>query len=148
MKTKPPRAPNDPNLWRCVIRIPGVMIDRLDKVKEEASAELGSNVTRATVARAAFEMSLGSLKESDGPLFFEAVRAAVVKRGRKPSLHLTQGATPPELEAIAAVYDKPEELPCDVTCRRQAFCWITRAELKRIDRPTGRTSVQAAPEEP
>ena len=123
------------------------MIDRLDKVKEDASAELGATITRATVARAAFDVALGRLEGSGTPLFFEAVRAAVVKRGRKPSSHLTQISTPPELEAIAATYDQVRETPvlCDLPQARDLPDSARRIEP---DRPTCGTSVQAAPEEP
>ena len=101
----------------------------------------------AIVIRAAFEVLLASLEGTDPAKFFEAVRAAVVKRGRKPRGFLTQVYISSELEYIAADYEQVAGNPvlCDLS---QALDLLDCSHRVEPDRPTRRTSVQAAPEEP
>jgi hypothetical protein len=66
------------------MRVPVSVRDRLDSIATDATDALGCDVGRATVARAAFTMWLATMKEGDSTPFFDAIRVAIVKRGRKP----------------------------------------------------------------
>jgi hypothetical protein len=66
------------------MRVPASVRDRLDSIATDATDALGCDVGRATVARAAFTMWLATVKEGDSTPFFDAIRVAIVKRGRKP----------------------------------------------------------------
>jgi len=64
--------------------LPADFVDHLDKIAEVATDELGCDVKRATVMRAAFSMWFASINGDSLQPIVSALRAATVKRGRKP----------------------------------------------------------------
>ena len=71
------------NLLRCVLRLPGGTLDRIDEIASVASVALVCNVSRAAVIRAALTTWLDLADEVDPKQNVEAIRVAMVKRGRK-----------------------------------------------------------------
>ena len=90
------RARISGNLARCVVRVPADCVDSLDKIAEDATDELGYDVNRATVVRAAFAMWFASIKGNNLQPILSALRAARVKRGRKPNSVLPPYRAPGE----------------------------------------------------
>ena len=72
------------NLLRCVLRLPGDTLDRIDEIASVASVALVCDVSRAAVIRAALTAWLDIADEADPTHMIEAIRVAMVKRGRKP----------------------------------------------------------------
>ena len=72
------------DLLRCVLRLPGDTLDRIDEIASVASVALVCNVSRAAVIRAALTTWLDLADEVDPKQIVEAIRVAIVKRGRKP----------------------------------------------------------------
>jgi hypothetical protein len=60
------------------------MIDRVDEIASVASVALVCDVSRAAVIRAALTSWLDVAEEVDPKHMIEAIRVAMVKRGRKP----------------------------------------------------------------
>lgn len=71
------------NLLRCVLRLPNDTLDRIDEIAGAASVALHRDVPRAAVVRAALTTWLDSADEVNPKQVIEAVRVAMVKRGRK-----------------------------------------------------------------
>lgn len=71
---------------RNVLRLPLAMRERLDDLAEMAGNDLQREVSRAAVVRAAVTAWLAISAESDPAQVIGAIRAAMVKRGRKPRL--------------------------------------------------------------
>ena len=71
-------------LLRCVLRVPGDMLARIDEIADAASVALRCEVSRAAVVRAALAEWLDAVDECNRSQFIEAIRVAMVKRGRKP----------------------------------------------------------------
>jgi predicted transcriptional regulator len=71
------------DLLRCVMRLPGPMVDRLDRIANEASRALRCEVSRAAVVRAAIEVWLDVIERGSRQQFIERIRASTMKRGRK-----------------------------------------------------------------
>lgn len=72
------------NLLRCVLRLPGDTLDRVDELAGAASVALFCDVPRAAVVRAALTAWLDIADEVNPEQVIEAIRVAMVKRGRKP----------------------------------------------------------------
>lgn len=72
------------NLLRCVLRLPGNTLDRVDEIAGSASIALLCDVPRAAVVRAALTAWLDIAEDVNPEQVVEAIRAAMVKRGRKP----------------------------------------------------------------
>jgi hypothetical protein len=60
------------------------MSGRLDELAEMAADGLAREVPRAAVVRAAVSAWLATIDSADREKVIEAIRLAVVKRGRKP----------------------------------------------------------------
>lgn len=71
------------NLLRCVLRLPGDMLDRVDELASVASVALVCDVPRAAVVRAALTAWLDAADERNPKHIIEAIRVAMIKRGRK-----------------------------------------------------------------
>lgn len=71
------------DLLRCVLRLPGHTLDRIDELARVASVALRRDVPRAAVVRAALTGWLDSADESNPKQIIEAIRAAMLTRGRK-----------------------------------------------------------------
>lgn len=71
-------------LKRRVLQFRPVMLERLDELAEMASHVLDRKVSRSAVVRAAVQGWVDSMSTADPELMIEAIRAATVKRGRKP----------------------------------------------------------------
>ena len=76
-------------LTRKVLRFPAGTITRLDQIATQASAALGCNVSRSTVARAAIGEWLDAAEQGDPAESLAVIRTAIVRRGRK------RAASPP-----------------------------------------------------
>jgi len=72
-----------PTLTRKVLRFPAGTITRLDQIATQASAALGCNVSRSTVARAAIGEWLDAAEQGDPAESLAVIRTAIVRRGRK-----------------------------------------------------------------
>lgn len=72
------------SLLRCVLRLPGDTLNRIDEIASVASVALVRDVSRAAVIRAALTTWLDVVDEVDPKQMVEAIRVAMVKRGRKP----------------------------------------------------------------
>lgn len=72
------------NLLRCVLRLPGDTMDRVDEFASVASVALRCNVPRAAVVRAALIVWLDIAEEVNPAQVIAAINAALVPRGRKP----------------------------------------------------------------
>ena len=59
------------------------MLDRIDDLAEVASVALVCDVPRAAVVRAALTVWLDWADERNPSQFIEAIRGAMIKRGRK-----------------------------------------------------------------
>jgi predicted transcriptional regulator len=82
-------AASPPRLTRNVLRFPAGTITRLDQIATQASAALGCNVSRSTVARAAIGEWLDAAEQGDPAESLTVIRTAIVRRGRK------RAASPP-----------------------------------------------------
>jgi hypothetical protein len=71
------------DLVRCVMRLPTVTVDRLDRLAAMASLTLRCDVPRAAVIRAVLESWLDAEEDRDPAPIIEAIRSALIKRGRK-----------------------------------------------------------------
>jgi predicted transcriptional regulator len=71
------------SLLRCVLRLPDDMLERVDEIASVASVALVCDVSRAAVIRAALTTWLDLADEIDPKQMIEAIRVAMVKRGRK-----------------------------------------------------------------
>jgi predicted transcriptional regulator len=76
-------AASPPRLTRKVLRFPAGTITRLDQIATQASAALGCNVSRSTVARAAIGEWLDAAEQGDPAESLTVIRTAIVRRGRK-----------------------------------------------------------------
>ena len=76
-------AASPTRLMRNVLRFPAGTITRLDQIATQASAALGCNVSRSTVARAAIGEWLDAADQGDPTESLAVIRAAIVRRGRK-----------------------------------------------------------------
>jgi len=65
------------------LRFPEGTITRLDQMATQASAVLGCNVSRSTVARAAIVEWLDAAEQGDLAESVARIRTAIVRRGRK-----------------------------------------------------------------
>ena len=79
----PNDPPSPPRLTRKVLRFPEGTITRLDQMATQASAALGCNVSRSTVARAAIVEWLDAAEQGDLAESVARIRTAIVRRGRK-----------------------------------------------------------------
>ncbi len=70
-------------LRRSVLRFKPAMRERLDELAEMASDVLDRKVSRSAVVRAAVQGWIEAVSIADPVLVIEAIRAAMVKRGRK-----------------------------------------------------------------
>ena len=70
-------------LKRNVLRFPAGTITRLDQIATQASAALGCDVSRSTVARAAAGEWLDAAEQGDPAESLTVIRSAIVRRGRK-----------------------------------------------------------------
>lgn len=66
------------------LRVHPMMVERLDEVAEVASDVLHRKVSRSAVVRAALQAWIDAAGASDPEMFIEAIKASMVKRGRKP----------------------------------------------------------------
>ena len=82
-------AASPPRLTRNVLRFPAGTITRLDQIATQASAALGCNVSRSTIARAAIGEWLDAAEQGDPTESLAVIRTALVRRGRK------RAASPP-----------------------------------------------------
>ena len=80
-------------LTRKVLRFPAGIITRLDRIATQASAALGCNVSRSTIARAAIGEWLDAAEQGDPTESLTVIRTAIVRRGRKRA-----AAPPPSAE--------------------------------------------------
>jgi predicted transcriptional regulator len=71
------------DLLRCVMRLPGPTVDRLDQIADEASSALRCEVSRAAVVRAAIEGWLDGIERGSREELIARIRASTRKRGRK-----------------------------------------------------------------
>jgi hypothetical protein len=71
-------------LRRSVLRFSPGTRDRLDELAGVASAALQREVPRSAVVRAALGAWLDAIDDADPAQLIEAIRASLVKRGRKP----------------------------------------------------------------
>jgi predicted transcriptional regulator len=71
------------SLLRCVLRLPDDMLERVDEIASVASVALVCDVSRAAVIRAALTTWLELADEVEPKQLIEAIRVAMVKRGRK-----------------------------------------------------------------
>jgi predicted transcriptional regulator len=71
-------------LLRSVLRLSPGTRDRLDELAGMASAALQREVPRSAVVRAAVGAWLDAIDDADPAQLIEAIRASLVKRGRKP----------------------------------------------------------------
>ena len=71
------------HLLRCVLRRPDNTVDRIDELASVASVALVCDVSRAAVIRAAITAWLDAADERNPKLIVEAIRVAMIKRGRK-----------------------------------------------------------------
>jgi hypothetical protein len=71
------------DLLRCVMRLPGPTVARLDQIANEASRALLCEVSRAAVVRAAIEGWLDGIERSSREELIARIRASTRKRGRK-----------------------------------------------------------------
>lgn len=71
------------DLFRCVMRLPGPMVDSLDRIANEASKTLRCEVSRAAVVRAAIEVWLEVIERGSREQLIARIRASTMKRGRK-----------------------------------------------------------------
>ena len=76
-------AASPPRLTRNVLRFPAGTVTRLDKIATQASAALGCNVSRSTVARAAVREWLDAADQGEPTETLAVIRAAIVRRGRR-----------------------------------------------------------------
>jgi hypothetical protein len=70
-------------LKRNVLRFQPAMLARLDELAEMASHVLDRKVSRSAVVRAAVQGWVEAVSIADPALVIEAMKAAIVKRGRK-----------------------------------------------------------------
>jgi hypothetical protein len=73
------------SLHRSVLRFQPATRDRLDELAALASRVLRCDVSRAAVVRAAVCGWLAASRSADPVQLVEAIRAAQVKRGKKPT---------------------------------------------------------------
>ena len=66
------------------LRVHPMMVERLDEVAEVASDVLHRKVSRSAVVRAALQAWIDAAGASDPEVFMAAIKASMVKRGRKP----------------------------------------------------------------
>jgi hypothetical protein len=71
-------------LRRSVLRFKPGTQERLDEVADLASTVLKCKVSRAAVTRAAVEEWVDAVSSADPTLLIASIKAALVKRGRKP----------------------------------------------------------------
>jgi hypothetical protein len=72
------------DLLRCVMRLPALTVSRLDAIATSASVALRCEVSRAAVIRAAVDTWLEFVERDRPEELIEEIRAAMIKRGRKP----------------------------------------------------------------
>ncbi len=71
------------DLFRCVMRLPTPMVDRLDEIAEDASAALECEVSRAAVLRAVILICFGVIEAISREQLLSTIRLSLMKRGRK-----------------------------------------------------------------
>ena len=93
-----------PTLKRNVLRFEPECQDRLDEIAEVTSGILCCEVSRAAVVRAAVQEWLAAIAGMHPEQLIEAIRGAMIKRGRKRYKVLqTLSIAPPRREQVCKV---------------------------------------------